>query len=492
MPIYDELPLAWEQTTVDQIADIVAGGTPNASDESNFSEDGVPWITPADLTGYKLPTISRGRRCLSLKGLEQSSAKLLPAGSVLFSSRAPIGYCVVAANQIATNQGFKNLILRGGIEPQFIRHYLLASKAYAESLASGTTFPELSAARMKQLELPLPPLPEQRRIVARIEALQARSQKAREALEAVGPLLEQFRQSVLAAAFRGDLTADWRAKYPNTEPARDLLDRIRQERRQKWEAANPKKKYVEPEPVDESDLPELPEGWSLASLDEIAFRITYGITVRPGYVDDGVPIISAKEIRNGFVNHQGANRISREDYESLRDKCKILNGDILFSKTGSIGHVARVCEQINLCSSQNIAVISPVIESEYLETALRAPFIQQLAVSKLKTTAIPDLNLGDLARFPIPIPPFLEQVQIIKQVRLVNRIREKQLTTLENSLHELTAINQSILAKAFRGELVPQDPNDEPASVLLVRIRAEREAGAGVKASRKPRQSRSK
>ena len=126
----------------------------------------------------------------------------------------------------------------------------------------------------------MPPLAEQRRIVAKIEALQERSRRAREALSEVGPLLEQFRQSVLAAAFRGDLTADWRAAHPNVEPASELLHRIRAERRRRWEQAelakyeakgqkppkNWQDKYKEPEPVDDSDLPELPEGWVWATL----------------------------------------------------------------------------------------------------------------------------------------------------------------------------------------------------------------------------------
>lgn len=127
---------------------------------------------------------------------------------------------------------------------------------------------------MKNFDIPVAPTGEQRRIVEKIDALQDRSRKAREALSEVGPLLEQFRQSLLAAAFRGDLTADWRAQNPNVEPASELLKRIRKERRQKWEEAElakyeakgkqpPKgwqEKYKEPDPVDESELPELPAG----------------------------------------------------------------------------------------------------------------------------------------------------------------------------------------------------------------------------------------
>src|SRR4051794_39696203 len=120
----DDLPEGWSLTTLEVIAEVVGGGTPDVSDESNFEGGTIPWITPADLTGYDQPTIGAGRRNLTRKGLESSSARLLPPGSVLFSSRAPIGYCVIAENELATNQGFKSLVLRGGIDPRYVRHYL--------------------------------------------------------------------------------------------------------------------------------------------------------------------------------------------------------------------------------------------------------------------------------------------------------------------------------------------------------------------------------
>lgn len=206
------VPSSWEWASAGEIAEIVGGGTPPTGRSANFVApgEGVAWLTPADLSDYGGASIARGRRDLSAEGYQACGAKVMPAGTVLFTSRAPIGYCVVADGEICTNQGFKSLVLRGQIDPRFIRQYLIHSKDYAESLASGSTFMELSGKRMKELQVPIPPLPEQRRIVAKIEALQARSRRAREALEAVPDLIEQFRQSVLAAAFRGDLTAAWR------------------------------------------------------------------------------------------------------------------------------------------------------------------------------------------------------------------------------------------------------------------------------------------
>jgi type I restriction enzyme, S subunit len=109
------IPNNWLWAQISEIAKIVSGGTPPSHDSTNFQENGIPWLTPADLTGYEDNYISRGRRDLSQKGLDSSGAKKLPEGSVLFSSRAPIGYCVIAKNEISTNQGFKSLVLSQGL-----------------------------------------------------------------------------------------------------------------------------------------------------------------------------------------------------------------------------------------------------------------------------------------------------------------------------------------------------------------------------------------
>ena len=177
-----DVPDNWAWATMATLGKVTGGGTPSAGDPTNFANPGIPWITPADLTGYSDPYISRGRRDLSDKGHASSGATLMPAGTVLFSSRAPIGYCVIAANEITTNQGFKSVSLAEGLLPEYLRHYLLASKDYAESLASGTTFLELSGARFAEMAMPLPPSAEQRRIVSKIDALTARTARDRKSV----------------------------------------------------------------------------------------------------------------------------------------------------------------------------------------------------------------------------------------------------------------------------------------------------------------------
>ncbi len=163
------LPVGWHWTTMGDIAEVIGGGTPRTNDPTNFVGGDVPWITPADLSGHTEKYISHGARFITRKGIESSSARLLPAGTVLFTSRAPIGYVAIARNPVATNQGFKSFVLKDGVLSEYVYWWLKGSKQRGEALASGTMSLELSGANAKKLPIPIAPIDEQRRIVAEIE-----------------------------------------------------------------------------------------------------------------------------------------------------------------------------------------------------------------------------------------------------------------------------------------------------------------------------------
>ncbi|MFW5727815.1 MAG: restriction endonuclease subunit S, partial [Spirochaetia bacterium] len=151
----------WVECQLKDIGTIVSGGTPKTKIPEYWGGD-VAWITPADLSGYKSKYIKRGKKSITQQGLSNSSAKLMPAGSVLFSSRAPVGYTVIAANSLATNQGFKSIVPYSFILSDFLYYYFRSIKSLAESRATGTTFKELSASSFSILPVTFPPLPEQR------------------------------------------------------------------------------------------------------------------------------------------------------------------------------------------------------------------------------------------------------------------------------------------------------------------------------------------
>jgi type I restriction enzyme S subunit len=374
------------------------------------------------------------------------------------------------------------------------RHYLNQIGAFG----SGIAIQNVNARKLSSIRIPIPPLNEQKRIVARIEELQARSRRAREALETVPDLLEQLRQSLLAAAFRGDLTKECRKKNPDVEPASELLKRIRAERRKRWEEteleklkakgltadklneefSKRRKQYKEPIPVDATDLPELPANWCWASLEEISEWVTDGTHQPPPFAKDGIPFLVISNMANGKIEWNKVDKwVSPEIYEKFTGSYKPQKGDIIYSIVGSYGVAVEVVTDKRFMFQRHIGHLRPLLKfyrSKYLTYALNSPFTKSQADKVARGVAQKTVNLSDLRRFFIPLSPFGEQKEILGLLDKAFQIIEVQRKTFRSCLSNLDDIDRSILAKAFRGALAPQDPNDEPASVLLERIRAEK------------------
>ncbi len=449
-----QIPNTWKWEKAKNIAQIIGGGTPkNSQDTRNYDEEGIPWLTPADLSKYQLSTVSRGKRNLSNVGYANSSTKILPIGSVLYSSRAPIGYCVIAENEITTNQGFKNFIPYGNIDPRYLRYYLLSAKEYAESKASGTTFLELSGKATGELVFPIAPLNEQKRIADKIDALKARSDKIKSALDAIPAFLDQYRQSILHAAFSGDLTKVWREQ--NLDTSSGISSSVI------------------------SHDTDKPQGWqvrSLESLVEPERGIPYGVVQTGQPTKNGVPTVRAGDIKGFKIVKRNLKRISPA--VSLKYQRTILKGgEVLLSIRGTVGNAAVVGENLINCNiSREIALIPvlPKINPYYIAFLLASPDGQSFLRKKTKGVAQQGINLSDIRAFPVLVPPVPEQDEIVKQIRS----HFEKLNAFEKTLEICMALRddliQSIVAKAFRGQLVPQDPSDEPASALLGRIKIER------------------
>ena len=339
-------------------------------------------------------------------------------------------------------------------------------------------------------EILLPPLAEQQRIVANIEALQERGRRVREALSEVGPLLDQFRQSMLAAAFRGDLTADWRAAHPNVAPASELLHCIRVERRCRWEQAelakyeakgqkSPKNwqdKYEEPEPMDDSDLPELPEGWCWASIDIIS-EVVRGASPRPAgdprYFDgDHTPWITVREITKDDEIY--LTNTATYLTEAGRVASRFIPSEILLlTNSGATLGVPKITKIGGCINDGSVAIISVSGQFQlYLYFYLLSLTESLRRINQ--GAAQPNLNTDIVRQITVPIAPDAEQAEIIKSLNIALATYRSLKLEIPELAGEMDQLTQSILAKAFRGELVPQDPNDEPASVLLSRIREQR------------------
>jgi type I restriction enzyme, S subunit len=444
-----EFPKSWETCLMGEIAEIIGGGTPPSKDPANFTaSEGIPWITPADLSGYKEMFIKRGTRSLTERGFAESSARKITAGSVLFSSRAPIGYIAIAENELTTSQGFKSFVLSKGIDSKFVYFYLRHIKPIAESMATGTTFKELSGASAAKLPFLLPPLEEQKRIAEKLEKLLARVDIGLEHLNRVPDILKRFRQAVVAAATSGELTREWR----------------------------------------EANKIEL--NWEDAQLSDICSSITDGDHQAPPQVKTGIPFITISAISDGRLNLDKASRfVSKEYFDSLKDNRKPTLGDVLFSVTGSIAIPALVDIEEVFTFQRHIAILKPDntrVLSKFLLYTLSTENIKQQALQIATGTAQLTIPLSGLRSFTVSLPSLEEQAEIVKRVEELFAFVDALETRYKLALAHFERLTPTILAKAFRGELVTQDSNDERASVLLERIRMAREAEEAIKKNSKP------
>lgn len=508
---YRAVPYGWAEAPLSEIADLITKGSTPTTYGHSYKHEGIPFVRVEHLRNGVITrnSISEFIDEMADDVLKRSR---LQVDDVLFSLAGTIGRtAIVQACDIPSNTNQAVGIVRGVTRvllPRFLRELLSSSVSQdrMRAQARGGAMANVSLSDLKALVVLIPPLPEQRRIVAKIEALQARSRKAREALESIPPLLEQFRQSVLAAAFRGDLTADWREQHRDVEPASVLLDRIRAERRRKWEEAElakfkakgkvPKdeswrEKYVEPEPVDETDLPELPEGWCWTSIEALTMEGPQnGLYVPRTRYGDGTPILRIDDYQIDWC------RASSELQQVRIDKAtasiyQLRVGDVVVNRVNSPSHLGK---SIVITESSIPAVfesnmmrleLANQVTARYCHFFLTSTFGKSLLTKNAKWAVNQaSINQGDVVATPIPLAPADEQQEILSSIRRSQESAARAKTDIAESILTLTQLDQSILAKAFRGELVPQDPNDEPASVLLERIRVERADDTNDKPSR--------
>lgn len=341
----------------------------------------------------------------------------------------------------------------GFVEAAFASHEGRSQVRAALKTSAGQV--GISGSSLKEILIPLPALDEQRRIVAKLDALRVRSRRAKEALDAVPALLDKLRQSILAAAFRGDLTADWREANPDVEPASELVKRILTERRKRWEEAELAKmtakgktpkddkwkaKYVEPAPVDDSELPELPEGWCWAAVEQLTECL------------DGlrVPLKQAdRRNRQGPFPYFGASGQidSIDDY--LFDGAFILlaeDGANLLSRNVPVAFDADGRFWVN----NHAHVLRPLLERTFLREQLNGVDLSR----RITGSAQPKLTQAAMNGIPIAVAPMMEQIELRRSLAQALASDDILQSALRNIEAQSELLEAAVLAAAFRGELL--------------------------------------
>jgi type I restriction enzyme, S subunit len=364
-----------------------------------------------------------------------------------------------------------------------------------EAFVTGSAQPKLTQEALNSILVMLAPLAEQQRIVTKIESLMAQVSQSREHLSRVPAILKRFRQAVLTAACSGKLTEDWRESNAPNESVDEFLQRILIERKSRWERG----KYRKPNHSgDENADTDVPDTWRWCSFDTFVTDSLYGPRFSANvYSNEGIPTIRTTDIdSHGRIVFRDPPRLSLSAPEAS-ELC-LHDGDLLVTRSGSIGKCAMyesaVGPAIPSAYLIRFRVTRDALPPAYLLLFLMSPSGQELLRGGATSVTQSNVNAVTISQFPVPLPPRAEITVILRRARTLLAFADAIEHRVSAAVSHAEKLSQSILAKAFRGELVPTEAelarregrDYEPASVLLERIKKEREEQTATK----PKQQR--
>jgi len=401
-----ELPDGWEWKKLDEITKLVGGGTPRRNMNEYWDNGNIIWLSPTDLGRIgEIINISDSKDKITQLGLDKSSAKLLPIGTVLYSSRATIGKIAINTIEVSTNQGFTNFICSEHLNNQYLAYILKRFTNKITSLSNSTTFKEVSKSSLKEFKIPLPALQEQKKIVSKLDTLFEKIDKSITLHQKNMDEADVFMGSVLNDVF-GELE-------------------------QKYQKDN---------------------------LDNLTKLITKGTTpTTNGYkfLDKGINFLKIENIVNGKINLSTIEMFISEEAHQSQKRSQLEINDVLFSIAGTIGDTAIVKEEhLPMNTNQAVALIRPInkLNPEFLRRLLSSSLSNQ-TTNKKRGGAIKNVSLGDIKSTIIPVPPLNIQQKTVSYLDEISQKVEKIKSVQKDKMESLVALKASILDQAFRGEL---------------------------------------
>ena len=503
-----DLPPGWCRTTLGQVISVIRGVSYKKQDAGYEARAGVVPILRA--------TNIRGRIAFEdLVYVPDHYVKreqyLIPGDIVIAASsgsRSVVGKAAQLSTDWVGSFGAFCLALRPYYS--FTNGYLswfLQSQEYrnrVSELAAGVNINNLRREHIEDTPVSIPPLPEQHRIVAEIEKQFTRLDASVAALRRTQANLKRYRASTLRAACSGELVPTEaelaRAEGREYEPARVLLERILTERRARWESQEKRRgKYKEPAAPDTSGLPPLPEGWAWGSIDNLVgpdgvFSDGDWVESKDQDPNGDVRLIQLADVGNGTYLNKSSRFLTSQKSRDLR--CTYLEiGDVLIARMPE--PLGRACifpgdtltsvTVVDVCIVRT-GTVGP--DHRWLSCFVNAPDFRRRVSALQSGSTRKRISRRNLASIPIALPPLAEQLRIVAEVERRLSVILQAEAAVDASLQRAERLRQSILKRAFSGQLVPQDPDDEPASVLLERIRAQREAEQAAATASKKRPAR--
>ena len=452
LSVKNNLPKGWVRTTIDRICITKSGGTPSRRNQEYFGGK-IPWIKSGELNDS---VIFECEETISKLGLEKSNAILYPKNTLLMAMYGvTIGKLAILGFTASTNQAICALSHTEKIVTNLYLFWFLRSiRNDLLGIGFGGAQKNISQEKIKRILIPIPPYSEQKRIVSKIESIFAQIDAAKEKLEVLASQtklasgsLSMLRSSVLKQAFEGKLVP----QDPKDESASVLLEKIRKE--------NPNLKQSDYEEIEQENLP---EGW---------FAVQFHFITK-NFDHQRIPVSKNKRREmQGNIPYYGASGVIDHVNRSIFDGDYLLIGEDganLLARTTPIAFIAKGKFWINNHAHilKTLGNIPLEFLTSYINSINLAPWVTG--------TAQPKLNQSNLNKIPIPIPSLSEQKRIVSKIESIFAKIDVVHEIVQSELKKLDRLRQSVLKQAFEGKLVPQDPNDEHANILLKRIKKER------------------
>ena len=373
---------------ISDIGEVVGGSTPSTKNPQNY-DGNISWITPKDLAGYNKVYIYNGERNISEKGYKSCSTKLLPKNSILFSSRAPIGYVAITAKELCTNQGFKSIIPNEKVNYKFLYYLLRYNKDYIVSKGSGSTFKEVSGNVMKNIELLIPKeINDQRKIAKILFDIDSKIEKNNQ----INVNLQELGQQLLL---------------------NDLDD----------------------------------ESCISYRLEEIFYHISPGTNYQPERLSDGIPFLNVKNINNGYIDYSDSRFISLDDYKRVHKTWQPEENDLLISRIGTLGLVAVIRkEDLPLAVHYNFLDLKTnKIPFELGYFLLKSYYFQNKYKFNIKNSVQEYVTVDDIKKIEckIPNPNCFNKYKVLYNM-ILNIQRENR---------TLVKLRDTLLPKLMNGEI---------------------------------------
>jgi type I restriction enzyme S subunit len=398
--------MSWRTIELREAASIMNGGTPKTGVEA-YWDGGVPWLTPAEMGKRVSPYINETRRTLSEAGLNNSSAKLIPPQSIILSTRAPIGHLAINEVPMAFNQGCRGIVPTSDFDTKYVFYFLQGNRELLDSLGVGTTFKELSATNLGRIKLPAPSLAEQRRIVA-----------------------------ILDEAFEGIATATANAEK-NLANARELF-----------------------ESELDAEILKAQRQYSSVHLEKACRRITVGHVgpMKTRYVTEGVPFLRSQNVRPFEISREGMMYIDH-GFDSELSKSRLRPGDVAVVRTGYPGTAAVIPNDIPEANCADLVIVRPasILNPHFVVAFLNSRVGKRAVAGELVGAAQKHFNIGAARRVLIPVPPEFDQQAIVERLQTASSYSIQLVHLHQRKLALLAELKQSILHRAFNGDLSPAE-----------------------------------